>query len=112
MAGWDTWREQAGSQSARSIGAEADSRSRTVLEQFTQFERAMKRHYLKIPATIKDWFPGAAPQNWRELILQDATEGGTCIRILPLAANAQGVRAAVFGDEFYFEIGRDQRRAD
>lgn len=72
----------------------------------------MKRHYLKIPPTLKSWYPGVPPEDWRRVVFEDATEKGTCVRILPLLSNHLGARASVYGDEFYFEVGRDKTRPD
>src|SRR5437667_7135534 len=72
----------------------------------------MRRHYVKVPPLIQQWFPGGAPSEWQRLAFDDATERGTCITVEPLPANDRGVRAALHGDHFYFEIGRDSSRKD
>ena len=72
----------------------------------------MRRHYLKIPTTIQYWFPGGAPADWRTRAFDDATEKGTRLTFHALRPSAEGPRAAVYGDEFYFEVGRDRDRTD
>lgn len=72
----------------------------------------MARHYLKIPSTIQAYYPGGAPEDWRVKAFEDATEGGKRLVLTPLPANDQGVRASVFGEDLYFEIGRDRNRED
>jgi hypothetical protein len=34
----------------------------------------MRRHYVKVPPLIQQWFPGGAPQNWQQIAFDDATE--------------------------------------
>ena len=72
----------------------------------------MRRHYVKIPPLIQQWFPGGAPPKWQQIAFDDATEKGTCLVVESLTPNARGVRAALHGDIYYFEIGRDTSRTD
>src|SRR5687767_14168877 len=72
----------------------------------------MRRHYLKVPVTIQQYFPGGAPENWRLAAFEDATEGGTRLTSTLIPANDQGPRVALFGDRFYFEVGKDRDRSD
>ena len=72
----------------------------------------MQRHYVKVPSTIQQYFPGGAPENWRAAAFEDATEGGTRLTLTTIPANDQGPRLAVYGDRFYFEVGRDRDRSD
>lgn len=72
----------------------------------------MRRHYLKVPGTIQQYFPGGAPENWRAAAYEDATEGGTRLTLTLIPANDQGPRLALFGDRFYFEVGKDHDRSD
>jgi hypothetical protein len=72
----------------------------------------MRRHYLKVPATIQQYFPGGAAVNWRAAAFEDATEGGTRLTLTQIPSNDQGPRLAVFGDRFYFEVGKDRDRSD
>ncbi len=72
----------------------------------------MRRHYLKIPSTIQMYYPGGAPSDWRVRAFEDATENGTRLVISDLPPGDQGVRAALFGDAFYFEVGKDRGRED
>jgi len=72
----------------------------------------MPSYYLKIPTTIQYWFPGGAPADWRTRAFDDATEKGTRLTYHALRPNAEGARLALYGDEFYFEVGRDRERAD
>ncbi len=72
----------------------------------------MRRHYLKVPVTIQQYFPGGAPENWRVAAFEDATEGGTRLTSTLIPANDQGPRVALFGDRFYFEVGKDRDRSD
>jgi hypothetical protein len=72
----------------------------------------MPRHYVKIPPLIQQWFPGGAPTNWQQVAFDDATERGKCLVVEVLPPNARGVRAALHGDTYYFEIGRDGSRRD
>ena len=70
------------------------------------------RHYVRIPPNIQNWFPGGAPPNWRDVAFNDLTEAGCCMHVETLLPNAGGVRSAVHGNDFYFEIGRDRSRPD
>jgi len=72
----------------------------------------MRRHYVKVPSTIQQFFPGGAPENWRAAAFEDATEGGTRLTLTTIPANDQGPRLAVYGERFYFEVGRDRDRSD
>ena len=72
----------------------------------------MPSHYLKIPSAIQYWFPGGAPADWRTRAFNDATEKGTRLTYHALRQSAEGPRLALYGDEFYFEVGRDRDRAD
>lgn len=72
----------------------------------------MPRHYLKVPNTIQNWFPGGAPADWRARAFDDVTERGTRLTVVTIPSNDQGPRLAVFGDQFYFELGRDRGRSD
>ena len=70
------------------------------------------RHYLKIPATIAQYYPGIRPAAWREAIFADLTEMGQAMTVETLPDNARGARAALHGDRFYAEVGRDRDRED
>ena len=72
----------------------------------------MRRHYLKIPVTIQQYFPGGAPIDWRQKAFDDATECGTRLTFHQMPPNALGPRVAVYGDTYYFEMGRDRERSD
>jgi hypothetical protein len=72
----------------------------------------MRRLYLKIPPSLQQYFPGGASPDWRERAFKDATEGGTKLTMLELVPNDLGPRAALLGDEFYFEVGLDRSRTD
>jgi serine/threonine protein kinase len=72
----------------------------------------MRRLYLKIPPSLQQYFPGGAPVDWRERAFKDATEAGTKLTMLELPANDLGPRAALLGDDFYFEVGLDRSRTD
>ena len=70
------------------------------------------RHYLKIPATIAQYYPGIRPTAWREAIFADLTELGQAMTVETLPDNPSGARAALHGDRFYAEVGRDRDRED
>src|SRR5690242_18334063 len=72
----------------------------------------MVRHYIKIPTTLRSWFPGGAPPSWRDEIFADATAEGTKLVIERIAPNSEGVRAALYGDRFSYEVGKDRDRED
>src|SRR5437867_2257531 len=72
----------------------------------------MRRHYLKVPSTIQSYFPGGAPADWVIRAFDDATERGSRLTLLEVPPNEMGPRAALFGEEFYFEVGRDRGRPD
>lgn len=72
----------------------------------------MNRYYLNISSTIERYYPGGAPPDWATRVFDDATNHGTGLRMLGLPRNWLGPRLAVFGEQFYFEFGRDRRRSD
>ena len=68
-----------------------------------------------VKGNFKNSFDGSVKLQltpFRGVIFDDATEKGRCLRVLPLLQNPMGVRASVYGDEFYFEVGRDKLRPD
>lgn len=67
----------------------------------------MKRHYLKIPASVATWMPDGAEGDWRGRILADI-EGDGRLVVERMPPNDLGDRAAIHGDEYYIEIGRDR----
>ena len=72
----------------------------------------MSRHYLKIPNSIRNWYPGTAPSDWRETIYRDVTEEGRRLVLERLPANEMGDRLGLHGDRFYVQVGRDKDRYD
>ncbi len=72
----------------------------------------MARHYVKVPAFLRDYFPGEAPDNWRETVVADATDGGHRLTVEPMPPNERGPRIAVHGDLYYFWLAKDQFRPD
>ena len=72
----------------------------------------MARHYIKVPAFVRDYFPGGAPDNWREAIVADATDGGRRMTIEPMLPNERGPRIAVHGERYCFWLGKDEFRSD
>ena len=62
-------------------------------------------HYLQIPFSLQEWFPGGAPENWRNVIHDDAWKGGGRLILETLPPNDHG-------DRFYYEAGRDRKRSD
>lgn len=72
----------------------------------------MRRYYMKIPTMILSYFPGSPPPDWKERAFDDATECGTRLTLMELVPNEKGVRAALFGVDFYFEVGIDKGRTD
>lgn len=73
---------------------------------------AQKVHYLKVPPSIERWVPGGARARWQQDIFNDLTERGTRLVLEPIPGNDLGVRAAVHGEKYYAEIGRDRDRSD
>ena len=71
-----------------------------------------KRHYLKIPAFVAPWYPGERPDDWRTAIFNDVTDHGKGMVVEPLPSNAKGARAAIHGDLFRIQIGKDDYRDD
>jgi hypothetical protein len=71
-----------------------------------------QRHYLKIPLSIRTWYPGAAPADWRETIWRDITEHGSALVFERLPANDLGERLARYGEHFCVQVGRDKDRYD
>ena len=69
-------------------------------------------HYLQIPSSLQEWFPGGAPENWRNVIHDDAWKGGRRLILETLPPNDRGDRVAIRGDRFYYEAGRDRNRSD
>lgn len=67
----------------------------------------MKRHYIKIPPSVAQWVPDGDEGDWRSRIVRDVT-GGDHLVVEPMPSNDLGVRAAVHGDHYYIEIGRDR----
>ncbi|MCY4119889.1 MAG: hypothetical protein OXG72_03100 [Acidobacteria bacterium] len=67
----------------------------------------MKRHYITIPPSVAAWVPDGAKGNWRDRIVQDVA-GGNVLVVEPMPSNDLGVRAAVHGDRYYIEIGKDR----
>ena len=67
----------------------------------------MKRHYIKIPPKVAPWVPDGAEGDWRGRIVRDVA-GGSHLVVEPMSSNDLGVRAAVHGDHYYIEIGRDR----
>ena len=72
----------------------------------------MVRHYVIVPAFLREYFPGGAPDDWRETVVADATDGGTRLTIEPMPPNERGPRIAVHGDLYYFWLGKDEFRSD
>ena len=68
---------------------------------------ATKRHYIKIPPSVAEWVPDGADGDWRDRIVKDVAGGGHLV-VEPMPSNDLGVRAAVHGDRYYIEIGRDR----
>lgn len=73
----------------------------------------MKRHYIKIPPSLAPRVPGGAEGDWRGRIVRDVADTDRLV-VEPMPSNDLGVRAAVHGDHYYIEIGRDRdpNRAD
>ena len=69
-------------------------------------------HYLQIPFSLQEWFPGGAPENWRNVIHDDAWKGGRRLILETLPPNDRGDRVAIRGERFYYEAGRDRKRSD
>ena len=67
----------------------------------------MKRYYVKISPSVAAWVPDGAEGDWRGRIVTDVA-GGSRLVVEPMPSNHQGVRAAVHGDHYYIEIGRDR----
>ena len=72
----------------------------------------MPEYYLKIPFTIRSWYPGVPPGNWRETVYEDVTERGSGLVLERLVPNEAGERIALHGDRFYVQVGRDKDRFD
>ena len=72
----------------------------------------MARHYVKVPAFLRDYFPGGAPDNWRETVVADATDGGKRLTIEPMPPNERGPRIAVHGNRYYFWLVKEEFRSD
>ena len=60
-----------------------------------------------IPPSVSAWVPDGAEGDWRDRIVTDVA-GGNCMVVEPMPSNDLGVRAAVHGDRYYIEIGRDR----
>ena len=71
-----------------------------------------KSHYLKIAGNLFEWIPGGAVGDWQQQLFDDATYRGTKMVVERLPPNDKGVRAALWGERYYFEVGRDRDRAD
>lgn len=67
----------------------------------------MKRYYIQIPPSVAAWVPDGADGDWRDRIVRDVA-GGSRLVVEPMPSNDRGVRAAVHGDRYYIEIGRDR----
>ena len=67
----------------------------------------MKRHYIKISPSVATWVPDGVEGDWRGRIVMDVA-GGSRLVVEPMPSNDLGVRAAVHGDHYYIEIGRDR----
>ena len=67
----------------------------------------MKRHYIKISPSVATWVPDGVEGDWRGRIVTDVA-GGSRLVVEPMPSNDLGVRAAVHGDHYYIEIGRDR----
>ena len=91
--------------------------------------KSPKRHYLKIPASIAEYYPGQRPDDakiqvskaalpqdpclrWRTAIFDDTTAGGKAMVVEPLLPNAKGTIAAGPGDRFRIQIAKDDYRTD
>ena len=71
-----------------------------------------QRYYLKIPFSIRSWYPGVIPADWREAIWRDVTEHGSALVFEQLPPNDLGERLALHGEQFCVQVGRDKDRYD
>ena len=73
----------------------------------------MRRHYIHIGPSVKDYAQQIAPGvDWASDLYEDITDHGRCLTILPLGDNARGRRVGLYGDKYYCEAGEDFNRAD